>query len=284
MSYSKKKLYLKKFHNKIFVLKIGGEVVAEKKVLEAILKDIKMLIEAGIKIILVHGGGKQADALAAQIGHTPVKINGRRVTSQQDLEIAKMLYGGSLNLEILSVMKKLKMKGIRVSGLDGNLLEVHMRDKKPVDFGYVGDVDSVNPHVLLDLLANGYIPIISPIASDKDGIILNINADTIAAEIAVALKTEKLILFTSAKGVYHDKKLLSVLTVEEAAQTLSHSIAKDGMAVKITNAIAALKGGVKRVHILSGLSKHSLLSEVLTKKGIGTMVTSEKEKQLYLTE
>lgn len=284
MPYAKKKLYLKKFHNKIFVLKIGGEIVAEKKVLEVILKDIKLLTEAGIKIILVHGGGKQADALAAQIGHTPVKVNGRRITSQQDLEIAKMLYGGSLNLEILSVMKKLKMKGIRVSGLDGNLLEVHMRDKKAVDFGYVGDVDGVNPQIVLDLLAKGYIPVVSPIASDKGGIILNINADTIAAEIAITLKTEKLILFTSANGVYHDKKLLSVLTVEEAVQTLSNSIAKDGMAVKITNAITALKSGVKRVHILSGLSKHSLLGEVLTKKGIGTMITTEKEKKMYLTE
>lgn len=284
MPYAKKKLYLKKFHNKIFVLKIGGEIVAEKKVLEAILKDIKLLIEAGIKIILVHGGGKQADALAAQIGYTPVKVNGRRITSQQDLEIAKMLYGGSLNLEILSVMKKLKMKGIRVSGLDGNLLEVHMRDKKTVDFGYVGDVDSVNPQIMLELLAKGYIPVVSPIASDEGGVILNINADTMAAEIAVTLKTEKLILFTSAKGVYHDKKLLSVLTVEEAAQTLSNSIVKDGMAVKITNAITALNGGVKRVHILSGLSKHSLLCEVLTKKGIGTMITTEKEKEMYLTE
>lgn len=284
MHYAKKKLYLKKFHNKIFVLKIGGEIVAEKKVLEVILKDIKLLTEAGIKIILVHGGGKQADALAAQIGHTPVKVNGRRITSQQDLEIAKMLYGGSLNLEILSTMKKLKMKGIRVSGIDGNLLEVHMRDKKTVDFGYVGDVDSVNAQVLLDVLAKGYIPVVSPIASDKEGVILNINADTIAAEIAVTLKTEKLILFTSSKGVYHDRKLLSVLTLDEAAQTLSNSIAKDGMAVKITNAITALNGGVKRVHILSGLSKHSLLSEVLTEKGIGTMITTEKEKEIYLTE
>lgn len=284
MPYAKKKLYLKKFHNKIFVLKIGGEVVGEKKVLEAILKDIKLLTEAGIKIILVHGGGKQADALAAQIGHTPLKVNGRRITSKQDLEIAKMLYGGSLNLEILSVMKKLKMKGIRVSGLDGNLLEVHMRDKNPVNFGYVGNVDSVNVQVLIDVLIKGYIPIISPIASDKKGVILNINADTIASEIAVTLKTEKLILFTSVKGVYHDKKLLSVLTVEEAAQTLSNSIAKDGMVVKITNAITALKGGVKRVHILNGLSKHSLLGEVLTKKGIGTMITTEKEKEIYLTE
>lgn len=284
MHSAKKKLYLSKFHNKIFVLKIGGEVVAEKKILENILKDIKELFELGIKVILVHGGGKQADILARQIGHSPVKINGRRVTSQQDLEIAKMLYGGSLNLEILSIMKKLEMKGIRVSGLDGNLLEVHIRSKREFDFGYVGDIDKVHPQVLLDVLAQGYIPVVSPLAGTADGIILNINADTIAAQIAITLKPEKLILFTNTKGVYHGKKLISVLTIEEAENALAEGIVKDGMAVKVSNALASVKGGVKRVHIINGLSKHSLLGEVLTKKGIGTMVTSEREKHKYLNE
>ena len=213
MSHSQKKLYLAKFQNKIFVLKIGGEIVAEKTILEAILKDIKKLADNGIKIVFVHGGGKQADILAAQIGHTPVKIHGRRVTSLQDLEIAKMLYGGSLNLEILSIMKKLNMKGIRVSGLDGNLLDVHIRHKKECDFGYVGDIDMVNPQILLDVLAKGYIPVVSPLASTTDGVILNINADTIAAAIAIKLKTEKLIVLTNTTGVYHGKRLLSVFTV-----------------------------------------------------------------------
>lgn len=284
MSYAKKKLYLKKFRNKTFVLKIGGEVVSEKEILENILKDIKALVKLGIKIILVHGGGKQADVLARQIGHTPVKINGRRVTKKQDLEIAKMLYGGSLNLEILSIMKKLGIPGIRVSGLDGNLLEVHIRDKGEFDFGYVGDIDKVNPQILRDLLKKGYIPVVSPIAGTSDGIILNINADTIAAHIAVTLKTAKLILFTNTNGLYHGKKLISVLTDKEASKVLASGIAKYGMAVKISNAIKAINGGVKRVHIINGLSKHSLLGEVLTKKGIGTMIISEKEKHVYLTE
>lgn len=257
--------------------------MAEKKILENILKDVKKLSSEGIKIILVHGGGKQADLLAAQIGHTPVKINGRRITSQKDLEIAKMLYGGSLNLEILSIMKKLKVKGIRVSGLDGDLLTVHIREKKEVDFGYVGDIDKVNPQILLDLLEKGYIPVVSPLAGTSDGVIVNINADTIATQIAITLKTEKLILFTNTKGVYNEKKVLSTLTVEQIRTTLKH-IAKDGMAVKTANAVAAIKGGVKRVHIINGLSKHSLLSEVLTKKGIGTMISAEKEKKVYLKE
>lgn len=284
MASLKKKLYLSKFKNKVFVLKIGGEVVAEKGILENILRDIKKFISKGIRIILVHGGGKQADELAAQIGHIPVKVNGRRITSKQDLEIAKMLYGGSLNLEILGLMKKLKIKGMRVSGLDGNLLDVHLRQKGEFDFGYVGDIDDVNVSVLRDLLNCGYIPIVSPLAATTDGVIVNINADTIAARLAIKLKTEKLILFTNTRGVYEGGELVSVLTLSEAHSMLNRGVAKDGMSVKVGNAIAAVEGGVKRVHIINGLSPHSLLGEVLTKKGIGTMVTSEKEKKLYLNE
>lgn len=283
-NYTKKKPYLSKFKNKIFVLKIGGEVVAEKKILENILKDIKDLHDHGIKIILVHGGGKQADTLARQIGHTPIKINGRRVTSAQDLEIAKMLYGGSLNLEILSIMKKLGIKGIRVSGLDGDLLDVRVRKKTQFDFGYVGDINKVNPQILLDVLAAHYIPVVSPLAGTANGVILNINADTIAAEIAIALKSEKMILFTDIDGVYHGKKLISFMTVREASRAISKGIATGGMAVKLYNSMMAIKGGVKRVHIINGLSPHSLLGEIFTKKGIGTMISSDREQHIYLKE
>ena len=255
-----------------------------KSILEKILKDIKELIHYGIKIILVHGGGKQADVLARQIGHVPVKINGRRVTSQQDLEIAKMLYGGSLNLEILSLMKKLKMKGVRVSGLDGNLLDVKLRDKTKFDFGYVGDINRVNPRILKDLLSKGYTPVVSPLAGTAEGIIVNINADTIAMNIATALKVEKLILFSSVDGIYDGKKLLSVITLEDGAKAIEEEIVKDGMSVKLENCMEAVKGGVKRIHIINGLSPHSLLGEVLTKKGIGTMIISDKEKNAYIKE
>lgn len=282
--YSKKKLYLTKFRHKIFVLKIGGEVVSEKRILENILKDIREIIDHGIRVVLVHGGGKQADELAHQIGHVPQKINGRRITSEKDLEIAKMLYGGSLNLEILSLMKKLHMKGIRVSGLDGNLLDVCIRDKKHVDFGFVGDISKVHPQVLHDMLSNGYMPIISPLAATADGVIVNINADTIAAEIAVALKSEKLILFSNIDGVYEKGKLLNTLTVTEALNLIRSGVAKEGMAVKIHNCVDAIQRGVKRVHIINGLSPHSLLGEFFTKQGIGTMITSEREKYIYIEE
>ena len=282
--YSKKNLYLTKFRHKIFVLKIGGEVVSEKRILENILRDIKELVDHGIRVILVHGGGKQADELACKIGHVPTKINGRRVTGEKDLEIVKMLYGGSLNLEILSIMKKLKMKGIRVSGLDGDLLDVRIRDKKNFDYGFVGDINKVHPQVLRDMLSKGYMPVVSPLAGTSDGMILNINADTIAAEIAVTLKCEKLILFTNIDGVYEKKKFISTLTVQEALALIKNGVAKKGMAVKLFNCVDAVQRGVKRVHIINGLSPHSLLGEFFTKSGIGTMITSERENEIYINE
>lgn len=284
MTLPKEKLYLKRFRNKVFVLKIGGEVVAQKKTLEHFLKDIKVLFAHGIQVVLVHGGGPQADEWSAKIGHTPTKINGRRVTHEKDLEIAKMIYGGSLNIEILSLMKKLNMKGIRVCGLDGDLLEVKLRDKKAFDFGYVGDIDSVRPQVLHDVLEKGYIPVVSPLACTTEGVIVNINADTIATEIASTMKAEKLFFFTSVDGVYSGKKQLNMLTSEKALQLIETGVAKDGMAVKLHNCLQAIERGVKRVHILNGLSPHSLLMEVLTKKGVGTMIVSENEKSLYLNE
>jgi acetylglutamate kinase len=232
----------------------------------------------------VHGGGPQADALACKIGHTPVKVGGRRVTREQDLEIAKMLYGGSLNLEILSIMKKLRTNGIRVSGLDGNLLEVKIRSKKKFDYGFVGDIQKVHPQVLLDVLEKGYIAVVSPLACTNKGEILNINADTVASKVASSLSVEKLIFFTDRDGVLNGKEVINVLTTAEAKKHIKEGIIRDGMAVKIENCLEAVSHGVKRVHIINGLSPHSLLIEVLTKKGIGTMVLEEDQKDIYLKE
>ena len=148
MTENEKSFYYKMFAGKVFVLKIGGEVVKSKKILQSILSDVKGLMEHDVRVVLVHGGGSQADFLSEQLGHIPVKKEGRRVTSKEDLQVVKMLYGGSLNLEILSIMKKLGMKGMRVSGLDGNLLDVKMRSKKEFDYGFVGDIERVNPQVL----------------------------------------------------------------------------------------------------------------------------------------
>lgn len=284
MSPIKKNYYLKKFKNKTFVIKIGGEVIASKAVLENILKDVKELINHGIKIVFVHGGGTQADTFSKKLGLKPQKLKGRRITTEKDLEVIKMLYGGTLNLEILSILKKLGAKGIRVSGIDGDLLQVNLRDKKNFDYGYVGDISSVNTEILHSLVEKEYLPIVSPVAATDDGTIVNINADTIAAEIAIKLKAEKLILFTKGDGIFNGKKLISSLTTSEAMQLIHKKIVTHGMIVKVQNSIKAAKNGIKRVHILNGLSPHSLLKEVISTEGIGTMILSESEKSVYLKE
>jgi acetylglutamate kinase len=285
MSWTKGRFYLDKFHNKIFVLKIGGEVIKSLDILENILKDIQKIVDSGVHVVLVHGGGTQADELAKMLNHTPKKINGRRITEKKDLEIVKMLYGGSLNLDILSVMKKIGLKGIRVSGLDGELLNVVKRPVEDIDYGFVGDIENVQPQILFDLLSNGYTPVVSPLAVTNDGTIVNINADTIAIEISISIQAEKLVLFTKTDGVYdQNEKLLTTLTTKEAKDLTEKKVIVDGMAVKIHNCLSAIERGIKRVHIINGLSPHSLLSEVLTKKGVGTMIISNQEKNAYLTE
>ncbi|MBI4994952.1 acetylglutamate kinase [Candidatus Peregrinibacteria bacterium] len=284
MNSSQKKFYLNKFKNKIFVVKIGGEVITSKIILKNLLKDIKTILRCGIHVILVHGGGPQADEISLRLGFTPKKINGRRITTKRDLEVVKMLYGGSLNLEILSVMKGLGIKGMRVSGMDGNLLDVKKRPNKEINFGFVGDIVKVNPEILFHLLKSRYLPVVSPVAATDSGTILNINADTIAMEIAATLKAEKLIIFSNTDGVYHDKNLLHTLTIKEIKELIDCGIAKDGMAVKLENVASAIGRGVKRVHILNGMSAHSLLLEIFTKSGIGTMIVSDKEKTVYEKE
>ena len=284
MKYIKKNYYLSQFKNKLFVVKIGGEVIASKKILENILKDIKELFDMGIKVVLVHGGGTQADTLSGKLGHTPKKIDGRRVTTQKDLDVVKMIYGGTLNLDILSMLTKLGAKGIRVSGMDGSLLKVKLRDKKNINYGYVGDIISVNSEILHLLLDKGFLPVVSPLAATKNGIIVNINADTIATELAIELKAEKLILLTKGSGVYNEDKLISVLTTNDATNLIHRKVITDGMLVKVENGICAIKNGVKRFQIIDGLSPHSLLKEVFTKKGVGTMIISNKERNTYLKE
>ncbi len=284
MTNTEKKFYLSKFKGKTFVVKIGGEVIKSKKILTQILADIKELFEFGIKVILVHGGGTQADELSQKLGHTPTKIQGRRVTTSQDLEVCKMLFGGTLNLEIISILKSLGVKGIRVSGLDGGLMEVKVRETKNVDYGHVGDIENVNIEILETLLNQHNLPVVSPIAATSDGNILNINADTIATELAIAVEAEKLILMTNVDGINDKEGKVSFIDVKKAKELISEDVITDGMAVKTNNCIAAIESGVRRVHILNGLSEHSLLKETFTKEGIGTMFVSDEEERTYLQE
>jgi acetylglutamate kinase len=278
--------YIREFRDKLFVVKFGGEITREREHLEAIAGDLTLLSLVGIKIIAVHGGGPQANELSELLGFKPQLVQGRRVTDEKALEVAKMVFAGKINVDILSAMRKHGGRGIGVSGVDAGIIRAHRRPvtavvdeggtTQEIDFGYVGDIDAVDTDPLLHLVAKDYIPVVSSLAADDNGTILNINADTIAAEIAIQVKAEKLISMTTVPGIYRDfgtkEEILSTLDATQARALLRDGTVGSGMIPKVESCIHAVEGGVREAHIINGLTRHSLLMEVFTKKGIGTMI------------
>jgi len=285
MQNNEENYYKKKFKGKVFVIKIGGEVIIEKEKLKKLLLDVKKLYNAGIKLILVHGGGKQFDEISNIFGIKSKKIDGRRITTEKEIEIVKMIYGGSLNIEILSILKNINLSGVRVSGIDGNfIIAEKTKHKGNIDIGFVGKIKKINTKIIEVLLNNGFIPIIPSMTADEDGQILNTNADKIALGIAEKICADKLILFTNVDGVLDkNNKVISVLSGDDITKLKKQEIIKDGMMIKTNIAKQALKNGVKRVHILNGIKEKSLLFEVFKKNGVGTLIVkTEKEKEDYL--
>lgn len=279
--------YIQNFRDKTFVIKLGGNVISDEERLLSLSKDISILYNLGIKIVLVHGGAKQVDEHLNKISHEPEKIDGRRITDKKAIDVAKMIYGGKLNSEITASLMSVGVSSIGLKGCDGGTVMAEKRDivnicddengvAKEVDFGYVGDITEINPDLLTMLLDNGYLPVISCLATDDDGTILNVNADTIAKEIAVAIDSEKMILLTDVPGVLEDKdnpsSIISYMTIEEAEEVYRSSKISGGMIPKLQNCINAVKEGVNQVHIIEGIKEHTLLAELFTNQGIGTMI------------
>lgn len=293
------KRYAQKFKGKIFLIKIGGEIIDSDNVIEGIVQNISQLEEIGIKIIIVHGGGKQANELSEKLGIKPNIVNGRRVTSTSDLEIVKLVFAGKVNTELAAMLSRYGLKPVGISGIDGNTIIAEKRpplriknaDTKKdetVDFGYVGRVIDVKTDLVACLLRNGYTPVIAPLVCDSAGNILNINADSIAVEIAKKLQTEKLIILTDVDGVLENSKdprsLISYLNVEKAKKLIEEGIVNGGMLPKLECCIDAVSSGVKRTHIINGFVKDVLIKEVFTSKGIGTMIVNKKEHATYSKE
>jgi acetylglutamate kinase len=277
--------YIREFRDKVFVVKFGGELVRDREHLDAIAGDLTLLPMIGIRLIVVHGGGPQANELSELLGFKPQIVQGRRVTDEKALEVAKMVFAGKINVEILSALRKHGGQGVGLSGVDSGIIRARKRPvttvheesgPREIDFGFVGDIEAVEPALLTDLVGRGYIPVLASLAADDDGTVLNINADTIAAEIAARVKAEKLIVMTSVPGVYRDfgtkEEIWSVLTTEEARNLIREGTAGKGMAPKLEACARAVERGVREAHIIDGLTRHSLLMEIFTKKGIGTMV------------
>ncbi len=290
--------YIKRFKGRIFVVKLGGRVVEDTDALHALSEEIALLDEVGIRVVVVHGGGKQATELSAKLGIEPRFVGGRRITDDATLDVAKMVYAGQVSVEILSALRREEVEGVGLSGVDGNMISARRRPHKflkdpetgrrqKVDFGHVGDIINVNPRLILCLLQNEYVPVIACLGADERGNIFNINADTIACEIAVGLKAEKLIMMSDVEGLYLDMKdpstLVSKLTVKEARALVRKKVITAGMIPKILASINVVERGVGSAHIISGKSRNSLLFEVFTDEGSGTMVTTGAERPAATT-
>jgi acetylglutamate kinase len=279
--------YIRLFKNKVFVLKVGGEVFADPEATHALMEQVGILHQVGIRVVLIHGGGPQSTQLASALGLETTFIDGRRVTDGDSLAVATMVLNGQINTRILATCRDLQIHAVGISGLDAGLIQAHRRPpvakagEAPVDYGFVGDIEAVNADILRKQLDNGLMPVVSPLSCDSAGTILNINADTVAAAIAAELNAEKLILATSAPGILEDVddplSLISYIDRAALRQLQEDGKIADGMLPKAAAIDAAIANGVSRVHIISYKFPDSLLLEVFTNEGTGTLVVDDIE-------
>lgn len=281
--------YIQRFQGHTFVVKLSGKVTEDRENLTSLAEELALLHQVGIRICAVHGGGKQLSELATKLGVEQTIIEGRRVTDDATLEMAKMIFAGKINTDILAALRQRGIEAVGLSGVDGNIVHAERRPPKEiinsetgerdkVDFGHVGDVVQINSRLLTVLLDHGYLPVISSLGADDDGMVFNINADTIAAEIAVQLQAEKLILLSDVDGIYlkpgDPQTKLSRLSASETDELINSGAATGGMIPKLQNIATLLRRGVHSAHIISGSKRNALLSEVFTDKGTGTMIVA----------
>ena len=267
--------YIQKYNNKIVVVKYGGNAMINDELKEAVMGDIVLLSLIGIKVVLVHGGGPEITEMLGKIGKKSEFVDGLRVTDQESVEIVQMVLAGKVNKNLVNLMQNKGGKAIGLCGIDG-----HMIEAKPIDerLGYVGEITNVNVDPILDVLEKGYIPVVSTIGCDKDGNVYNINADTVAARLAGELKAESLISMTDIVGLLRDKDdpttLIPKVYVSDAPKLVRDGVISGGMIPKVNCCIEAIRRGVHKVFIIDGRIPHSILIEVLTDEGVGTMFVS----------
>jgi acetylglutamate kinase len=264
--------YIQKYNNKIVVVKYGGNAMINDDLKEAVMGDIELLSLIGVKVVLVHGGGPEITELLSKVGKKTEFVNGLRVTDKETVDIVQMVLAGKVNKNLVNLLQTKGGKAIGLCGIDGRLLEAKQTSE---ELGYVGEVTKVNVEPILDVLEKGYIPVISTIACDQKGNVYNVNADTAASRIAGALKAESLMLMTDTAGLLRDKDdpstLISKVYISDAKQLMQDGIVCGGMIPKVECCIDAIRRGVKKVFIIDGRIPHSILIEVLTDEGIGTM-------------
>ncbi len=276
--------YIRIFKGKTFVIKAGGGALEREATARALIEQIEVLHQVGIRVVLVHGGGTQSTELVRALGGEARFVEGRRVTDAKALEVAAMVLNGSVNTRLLSICRSVGVPAVGVSGVDGGLILARKRPPvrvgdEMVDYGLVGDVVSVHPKLLTDLMDAGYVPVVSPLSAAEDGTVLNINADTIASALAVALGAEKLLFLTGAPGILERPddpgSLVSYTDLAGLRRLRDEGGLVKGMLPKTSAIEAAIHGGVRRVHILSHDLPDGLLAEVFTNEGVGTLVVED---------
>ena len=273
--------YIKKFWSKIIVIKYGGSAMKDKNLEKQILKDIILLKYVGMKPVIVHGGGSEISEEMKKRNKTPQFINGLRVTDEETMDIIEMVLIGKINTRLVAEINLPisegpgnGVKGIGLSGEDAQLLTV--KKHQISELGLVGEVENINPEILMILLEKNYIPVIATVGVDKEGVRYNINADTVAAQIAISLQAEKLIFLTDVDGIFKDSScpstIINSLDINKTKELIESGCVQKGMIPKVEAAIQALTGGVKKIHLLNGKCPHSILLEVFTDSGIGTEI------------
>ena len=266
--------YIRRYTGKIVVIKYGGNAMINEQLKQQVMEDIALLWLIGVKVVLVHGGGPEISDLMDRLGKKPEFVNGLRVTDKETVDIVQMVLAGKVNKTLVNLLEMKGGKAMGISGMDGRLIEAKMKDER---LGYVGTITKVNIDPVMDLLEKGYIPVISTIGCDKAGNAYNINGDTAAAFIAGALHAERLIMMTDIEGLLKDKNdpttLIPELTVADAVKLQEEGIISGGMIPKVECCIEAIRKGVENVVIMDGRVSHSILMELLTDEGAGTMFT-----------
>ena len=265
--------YIKRYNGKIVVIKYGGNAMIDETLKEQVMEDIALLWLVGVKVVLVHGGGPEISDLMKKLGKQAVFVDGLRVTDKETVDIVQMVLAGKVNKSLVTLLQMKGGHSVGLSGMDGGMIEAKMKDER---LGYVGEITKIRTQPITDLLEKNYIPVVSTVASDRHGNTYNINGDTAAARIAGALKAERLIMMTDVPGILTDRNDPSTLspevTVAEAYKLYETGVVSGGMIPKVDCCVEAVRSGVRRSHIIDGRQPHSLLVEVFSDEGTGTMI------------
>lgn len=265
--------YIEKYHNKIVVVKYGGNAMIDPELKKSVMRDIVLLHLVGLRVVLIHGGGPEISGLLKLVGKESEFVNGLRVTDEETAEYVQMVLAGKVNKSLVNLIGTYGGKAIGLSGIDGQMLKATMQDEA---LGFVGAIQKVDPQMILDVLDKGYIPVVSTVACDAEGNVYNVNADTAAAEIAGALGAETLISMTDIAGLLRDVKdpdsLIKTVTMADVEKYKAEGIIQGGMIPKVEACLTSLEKGTGKTHIIDGRLDHSIILEIFTSQGIGTQV------------